>query len=170
MELSLAVCSDHFIEEQFTNLSHRKLKDDVIPTVFPVVQSSYDSCILDTQNICEVEEPMFTGIMNIILFPHIWRLKLRLINPLNNCVKLCVFPENLLSFFPCCSFHVTPLLSCCYRNDLCPYSRLSRQETILFPASSCSVVLTRLSGPRSRPTTSQKDLVVPGIKPRPLDL
>jgi hypothetical protein len=37
-----------------------------------------------------------------------------------------------------------------------PYSRLSRPEQILFVLSSSSVVLTRLSGPRCRPTTFQK--------------
>jgi hypothetical protein len=37
-----------------------------------------------------------------------------------------------------------------------PYSRFSRPEPLLFLSSSSSVVLTRLSGPRSRPTTSQK--------------
>jgi hypothetical protein len=36
------------------------------------------------------------------------------------------------------------------------YSRLSRPEPLLFLSSSSSVVLTRLSGLRSRPTTSQK--------------
>jgi hypothetical protein len=62
MELSLAVCSDHFIEEHFTDSSNRKLKEDAIPTVFPVVQSSCNkNCILDTQDICEEEEPVFIG-------------------------------------------------------------------------------------------------------------
>jgi hypothetical protein len=51
-----------------------------------------------------------------------------------------------------------------------PYSRLSRPEALLFLPSSSSVVLTRLSGPRSRPTTSQKNLVAPGIEPETLDL
>jgi hypothetical protein len=39
-----------------------------------------------------------------------------------------------------------------------PYGRilLSRPEPLLFLSSSSSVVLMRLSGPRSRPTTSQK--------------
>jgi hypothetical protein len=37
-----------------------------------------------------------------------------------------------------------------------PYSRFSRPEPLLLLPSSPSVVLTRLSGPRSRPTTSQK--------------
>jgi hypothetical protein len=36
------------------------------------------------------------------------------------------------------------------------YSRFSRQEPLLFLPSSSSVVLTRLNGPHSRPTTSQK--------------
>jgi hypothetical protein len=39
-----------------------------------------------------------------------------------------------------------------------PYSRISRPEPLLFVSSSSSVVLTRLSRPRSRPTTSQKSL------------
>jgi hypothetical protein len=37
-----------------------------------------------------------------------------------------------------------------------PYSRFSRPGPLLFLPSSSSIVLTRLSGPRSRPTTSQK--------------
>jgi hypothetical protein len=40
--------------------------------------------------------------------------------------------------------------------SLRPYSQFSRPESLLFLPSSSSVVLTRLSGPRSRPTTSQK--------------
>jgi hypothetical protein len=38
--------------------------------------------------------------------------------------------------------------------SLRPYSRLSRPEPLPFLSSSSSIVLTRLSGPRSRPTTS----------------
>jgi hypothetical protein len=37
--------------------------------------------------------------------------------------------------------------------SLRPYSRLSRPNPLLFLPSSSSVVLTTLSGPRSRPTT-----------------
>jgi hypothetical protein len=37
-----------------------------------------------------------------------------------------------------------------------PYSRFSRPEPLLFHSSSSSIVLTRLSGPCSRSTTSQK--------------
>jgi hypothetical protein len=37
-----------------------------------------------------------------------------------------------------------------------PYSWISRLELLLFLPSSSSIVLTRLSGPCSRPTTSQK--------------
>jgi hypothetical protein len=40
--------------------------------------------------------------------------------------------------------------------SLRPYSRVSRPEPLLFLPSSSSVLLTRLSGPRSRPTTSQE--------------
>jgi hypothetical protein len=54
--------------------------------------------------------------------------------------------------------------------SLRPYSRLSRPEPLLFLSSSSSAVLTRLSGPHSRPTTSQKNLVAPGMEPGPLDL
>jgi hypothetical protein len=50
------------------------------------------------------------------------------------------------------------------------YSRFPRPEQLLFLPSSSSIVLTRLSGPRSRRTTSQKNLVAPGIEPGPLDL
>jgi hypothetical protein len=39
---------------------------------------------------------------------------------------------------------------------LLPYSRFSRPEPLSFLPSSSSIVLTRLSGPRSRHTTSQK--------------
>jgi hypothetical protein len=42
------------------------------------------------------------------------------------------------------------------------YSRVSRLEPLLFLPSSSSVVLTRLSGPRSRPTTF---FVVPEMEP-----
>jgi hypothetical protein len=52
--------------------------------------------------------------------------------------------------------------------SLRPYSRFSRQEPLIFLSSSSSVVLTRLSGPRSRPTIFF--LVVPGIEPEPPDL
>jgi hypothetical protein len=37
-----------------------------------------------------------------------------------------------------------------------PYFRFSRPESLLFLSSSPSILLTRLSEPRSRPTTSQK--------------
>jgi hypothetical protein len=37
-----------------------------------------------------------------------------------------------------------------------PYSRISRPEQLLFLSSSSSVILTRLSGPCSRPTASHK--------------
>jgi hypothetical protein len=37
-----------------------------------------------------------------------------------------------------------------------PYSRFSRPKLLIFLPSSSSIVLMRLSGPRSRPTTSQK--------------
>jgi hypothetical protein len=51
-----------------------------------------------------------------------------------------------------------------------PYSRLYRSETLLFLTSNSSIVVTRLSGPRSRPTTFSENLVAPGIEPGPLDL
>jgi hypothetical protein len=54
-------------------------------------------------------------------------------------------------------YHVTDwvlnLLSYCLKY---PYSRFSRPEQLLVLSSSSSIVLTRLTGPRSRPTTSQK--------------
>jgi hypothetical protein len=40
--------------------------------------------------------------------------------------------------------------------SLQPYSRFSKLELLLFLPSSSLIVLVRLSGPRSRPTTSQK--------------
>jgi hypothetical protein len=50
--------------------------------------------------------------------------------------------------------------------SLRPYSRLSRPEPLLFIASSSSVVLTRLGGPRCKHTTFF--LVVPGNRTRDL--
>jgi hypothetical protein len=46
----------------------------------------------------------------------------------------------------------------CSQRDgsLRPYSRLSRLEPLLLLSSNYSIVLTRLGGPRSRPTTPQK--------------
>jgi hypothetical protein len=49
--------------------------------------------------------------------------------------------------------------------SLQPCSRLSRLEPLLFLPSSSSIVLTRLSGPRSRPINSKKKLVVQEIEP-----
>jgi hypothetical protein len=46
-----------------------------------------------------------------------------------------------------------------------PYSRFTGPVSLLFLPSSSSIVLTRLSGPSSRPTTSQKILLSPGIVP-----
>jgi hypothetical protein len=48
--------------------------------------------------------------------------------------------------------------------SLGPYSRFSRPEPLIFLPSSSSIVLRRLSGPRSRPTTSQKNVVKPEIE------
>jgi hypothetical protein len=48
--------------------------------------------------------------------------------------------------------------------------RFSRPQHLLSLPSCSSVVLTRLGGPRFRPTNSKKNLVAPGIEPRPLDL
>jgi hypothetical protein len=45
----------------------------------------------------------------------------------------------------------------CQRDgSLRPYSRISRLEPLLFISSGSSIVHTRRSGPRSRPTTSQR--------------
>jgi hypothetical protein len=41
--------------------------------------------------------------------------------------------------------------------SLRPQSRFSRPEPLLFLSSSSSIVLTRLNGPRSTPTTSKKN-------------
>jgi hypothetical protein len=46
-----------------------------------------------------------------------------------------------------------------------PYYRISSPEPLLFLQSRSSVALTRPSGSRFRPTTSQKDLIAPGIEP-----
>jgi hypothetical protein len=45
---------------------------------------------------------------------------------------------------------------CQHNGSLRPYSRISRQEPLLFLTSNSSVVLTRLSAPRSRSTISRK--------------
>jgi hypothetical protein len=53
-----------------------------------------------------------------------------------------------------------------------PYGRIlgfHRPEPLRFLPSSSSVVLTRLSGPRSKSSTTE-NLVAPGIEPGPLDL
>jgi hypothetical protein len=52
------------------------------------------------------------------------------------------------------------------------YSQISKPESLLFLPSSTSIVLMRLSGPRSRPKTHYflENLVVPGIEPGPLHL
>jgi hypothetical protein len=50
------------------------------------------------------------------------------------------------------------------------YSRFSRPEPLLFLPSSSSVVLMRLSGPRSRPTASQKIWKCRESNPGNLDL
>jgi hypothetical protein len=52
-----------------------------------------------------------------------------------------------------------------------PYGRILGfldRSRYFFLSSSSSVVLTRLNGPRSRPTTFF--LIVPGIEPEPPDL
>jgi hypothetical protein len=54
--------------------------------------------------------------------------------------------------------------------SLRPYSRLSRMDPLLFLPSSYSIVLTGLNELRSRPNTSEKNLVAPRIEPGPLDL
>lgn len=100
MELSLAVCSDHFIEEHFTDSSDRKLKEDAIPTMFPVVQSSYNkNCILDTQDICEEEEPVFIGNNQSYLTSIPGTLELRLIDPSDESIRI---PQNNCLTLPVC--------------------------------------------------------------------
>jgi hypothetical protein len=54
------------------------------------------------------------------------------------------------------NFRIEELQVVSVTDPLWPYSSLSRPEPLLFLSSSSSVVLTRLSGPRSRLTTSQK--------------
>jgi hypothetical protein len=44
-------------------------------------------------------------------------------------------------------------------------SRFSRPKPLIFPSSSSSVILTRLSGSRSRTTPLQKTLVAPVLEP-----
>jgi hypothetical protein len=54
-------------------------------------------------------------------------------------------------------------------DPLLPYSRFSRPESLLFLPIRSSIVLMMLSGPHSRPATSQK-MVTPEIEPAPLNL
>jgi hypothetical protein len=60
--------------------------------------------------------------------------------------------------------------------SLRPYPRISRQEPLLFYQVAPQLLLTRLSGPRSRPTSIllyfffPENLVVPGIEPGLPDL
>jgi hypothetical protein len=57
---------------------------------------------------------------------------------------------------------------CCLVSTTDPYSsilRFSRPNPPLVLPSTSSVVLTSLNGPRSRPTISQKNLVVKEIEP-----
>jgi hypothetical protein len=60
----------------------------------------------------------------------------------------------------------------CGQHDgsLRPYSRISRPAPLIFLSRSSSIVLTRLSGLRSKPTTSQINLVTQRIESGPLDL
>jgi hypothetical protein len=52
-----------------------------------------------------------------------------------------------------------------------PYGRnLDFLDAATFLSCSSSTVLTRLSGLRSTPTTSQKNIAAQGIEPGPLDL
>jgi hypothetical protein len=62
----------------------------------------------------------------------------------------CRLSTKLVPTFADGGCHVVSVTS------LRPYYRLSRPEPLLFHSSSSSVVLTRLSGLCSRPTTSQK--------------
>jgi hypothetical protein len=62
-----------------------------------------------------------------------------------------LLPAKLVTTFADIECHVVGVTDL-----LRPYSRFSRPEPQLFLPSSSSIVLTRLSGPRSRPTTSQK--------------
>jgi hypothetical protein len=54
--------------------------------------------------------------------------------------------------------------------SLQPYSRLYRPESLLFLSSSSSVVLTRLSGPRSQTHYFSENLKTPGIELESPDL
>jgi hypothetical protein len=71
------------------------------------------------------------------------------------------FSEKLMPTFADRECHVASM------TFLRPYSRFSKPEPLLFLSSSFSIVLTRLSGPCFRLTTSQ---LAPGIEPGLLDL
>jgi hypothetical protein len=79
------------------------------------------------------------------------KTKLRGLSPRANCTKcpplVCRVSANV------CKWRV---LRGQHSGSLQPYSRISRPEPLLFLPSSSSVILTRLSGHRSRHTAAQK--------------
>jgi hypothetical protein len=48
----------------------------------------------------------------------------------------------------------------------CRSSHIYRPEPLLFLPGISSVILTRLSGPRFKPTATQKNLIALGIEPK----
>jgi hypothetical protein len=63
-----------------------------------------------------------------------------------------IYNTGLVAVLPFAICHSHETVKYGHEYSLWPYSRLSRPQPLLFPSSS-SVVLTRLSGPHSRPTT-----------------
>jgi hypothetical protein len=77
--------------------------------------------------------------------------------------KQTPWPEPVSKLYWLSVWHLSAKLVATFADRGChivsvtyPYSRISRPEPLLFLPSSSSVVLTRLSGPRSTSTTSQK--------------
>jgi hypothetical protein len=85
----------------------------------------------------------------------------------NNYLTKTAWPQSASELYRpsdrCLSAKLVPTFCGQRDKSLRPYSRISRPEQLLFLPSSSSVALTRLSGPRSKPTTF---FVVPGIEPR----
>jgi hypothetical protein len=100
---------------------------------------------------------MTDDLFKIISMPHClawkWKkTKLRDLSPRANYTE----SDSHLSVKLMPTFADRGVPRCLYDESLQPQSRFSRPEPLLFLSSSSSIVLTWLSGPRSRTTTAQK--------------